>query len=213
MQVAKQSNIAARIIDLMFLRGKTPLGVSSPGAWIAALSESETNYYIHYASNFPGNAWQLNQDPTVDHGMMSMTSILHTLIHNAGLIFCDSYGERSDEPRWLSGTETLVAQGFPVHGALHGYLLAIRPPITSFAVRMPGRSPRLVAEQAGNSMHLGCLLPQLMYDYQGVRLISDNPMVRSLNLHKRLRASQHEDAQEEHSKNSRPRHVLASECT
>ena len=118
----------------------------------------------------------------------------------------------SDQARWMTGTETLVAQGFPVHCALHAELLAIKPPVTSFAVKLSGRSPRVVAEQSGNSMHIGCLLPQLMYDYRGVRLISDDPIIRSLNQHKRLRASQQHDVEEEQ-RCSRPRHALTSDCT
>ena len=107
----------------------------------------------------------------------------------------------------MAGTETLVAMGFPVHAALHEQLLAARPPITSFAVKLASRSPRSVAGKAGNTMHLGCLLPQIMYDYRGIRLISDNPIIRSLSLHKRRLESrgtdQHEQAEQEQQKRSR----------
>ena len=96
--------------------------------------------------------WQLNQDAGKGRGMQSRQhgdyEILHTLIHNQGLLWCDRVSPR----RWLAGSELLVAMGFPLH-PLYG---ASSHQGCVHSVRRP-RSSRTVAAQAGNSMHVNCV--------------------------------------------------------
>ena len=96
--------------------------------------------------------WQLNQDAGKGRGMQSRQhgdhEILHTLIHNQGLLWCDHASPR----RWLAGSELLFAMGFPLH-PMYG---ASSSQGCVHSVRRP-RSSRTVAAQAGNSMHVNCV--------------------------------------------------------
>lgn len=63
--------------------------------------------------------------------------------------------------RWLSGTEALVAQAFPVHHTLHKNFR-----VCPFNVALPHdgcRSSRVMRQQAGNSMNLFAITVQFLY--------------------------------------------------
>ena len=171
------------------------------------MTDSDFALYTSYVVSFPGNAWQLNQDPSSGFGvgMMSKGFFLQTLIHNVGLIFCDSLpgspgGHMSaGSPRKrLSATELLVAQAFPVHPVLCQDMLQVRPPITSFSVRRASRKVRTVAAQAGNTMHAGCIFVNLLYDYQEVRLANEMLVLRCLGVQSRLASAIEAPARGDH---------------
>lgn len=60
--------------------------------------------------------------------------------------------------RWLSGSEALLLQGFPVHPVLHKGLK-----LSSYHFPNPSRSSRTMRTQAGNSMHVGAITVQILY--------------------------------------------------
>ena len=72
---------------------------------------------------------------------------MFTLIHNLGLVWSDHVG------RWLSPTEALACQHFPVVPYLHSPDLKL----TSFHFDRQGRSGRHIGPQVGNSMHCGVM--------------------------------------------------------
>ena len=134
------------------------------------LTATEMSYWEIYAQRWPGAACQLNQDPQSGHGMHTSDLWLHALIHNMGLIACDSIprAERQDSElempnlavrRWMTPTEALATQGFPVHPHF--------PPRVPSALSRPGellcsfnfpqpRKLRATCGQAGNSMNVTC---------------------------------------------------------
>ncbi len=84
---------------------------------------------------------------------MSRGYAMCTLIKNMHLIFCDSI-PRSPR-RWVTATEALLLQGFPVHPEFPGPPLGERN-FTSFNTHIL-RAPRKVCERAGNSMNVNCI--------------------------------------------------------
>lgn len=106
-------------------------------------------YLRSYEKSWPGQAFQLNQDPDSNHGSHSNPWSLQTVIHNAGLLFSQAV----DPPRWMFGCEVLSTQGFPVVAGVWN-LKGPKPntPLCSFNVPRTTRSSRAAAEQAGNGM-------------------------------------------------------------
>lgn len=139
------------------------LDLRDDDAFYLSLTMTEQEYLEEYRARWPGMAYSMNQDPTSGHGMHSSDYFLHTLIHNCGMLMCESIPETSANPhgmpkanvrRWMTGSEMLVAQGFPLHPSfprrpLNGGILS------SFEVSRP-RKVRVLGAQAGNSMHTNC---------------------------------------------------------
>ena len=76
------------------------------------------------------------------------------------------------EGRWLSGTEALVAQGFPVHPIMHPEETKEKRGMNlcSFNWWRPGRQARIMRKQAGNSMHLFAITVQFLYILMHVKV-------------------------------------------
>lgn len=145
-------------------KGQKQITLEDEDPFFSALTPTELSYFNEYAKRWPGLACQLNQDPGSGHGMHASDLWFHTLIHNMGLIACDSIPPTAPEEsnlrmrdpavrRWMSPTEALATQGFPVHP-----LFPARPqPLCSFnVVRPQPRKLRAVCGQAGNSMNVNC---------------------------------------------------------
>jgi hypothetical protein len=75
------------------------------------LSLSEELSVRSYALKWPDAAYQLNQDPDSSFQTHSAGTTLATLIRNCYMIYWD----KADPERWLSGTEAICTQGWPVH--------------------------------------------------------------------------------------------------
>lgn len=113
-----------------------------------ALNEMEYSFLQEYRRAWPGAAYQLNQDPSSGHGHHSANDFeMFTLISNLGLIWSDHCR------RWLSPTEALSCQYFPVVPYLHDPELQL----STFHVAREGRSGRHIGAQVGNSMHVGVM--------------------------------------------------------
>lgn len=117
--------------------------------FLASLNVTEIEMREAYRERHPHQAWQLNQNPKSGHGMTSTDKWLHTFIHNMGLIWVDNVKE--DCGRWLSPTEVLMAQAFPVHPELHKNWK-----VCPFNFPRALRRPRAVCAQSGNSMSILC---------------------------------------------------------
>jgi hypothetical protein len=70
------------------------------------------------------------------------------IVRNMHLVMCDSL--KDSPPRWITATEALVLQGFPVHPLQSELGLEL----TSFNAPRKERRPNIVRQQAGNAMFL-----------------------------------------------------------
>ncbi|CAK0797209.1 unnamed protein product, partial [Prorocentrum cordatum] len=139
------------------MKGEAAVNARTPDAWFKTLSIWEKSNLLDYMKNYPNAAWQINQDAN-SHTTASTSTDLHTLIRNH-IIFADSIGsyqaaggETAESPRrWLSPTEALVSQGFPIHPVYPQRSQS--DVLCSFNVRAE-RKHRVVAGQAGNTMNV-----------------------------------------------------------
>ena len=92
-------------------KGKDLLALQKAGynLYLAALTPMEEEYLNEYQQQKPGAVVMLNQNPASGFGMASTDDgLLYTIIHNPGLHWSQKHR------RWLSGSEMLLSQGFPV---------------------------------------------------------------------------------------------------
>lgn len=122
---------------------------SAPMMFERALNKMEFEFLQGYRRAWPNAAYQLNQDPYSGHGHHSSSDYeMFTLIANLGLVWSDHVG------RWLSPTEALACQHFPV---VMPFIHHPDAQLTSFHTGRDDRNGRKVCEQAGNSMHVGVM--------------------------------------------------------
>ena len=128
-----------------------------------------------------------------------MPAILKQCARNMGLIFCDSIpgpgGECSS--RWLTASEALVCQGFPVHPEFSGRSSSSM--LCSFNVPRSARNCARVRHQVGNAM----FIPKIMVAHLH-GLLSWKPhrlpdLVSNLALANRMKKKALQD-QQEHAK-------------
>ena len=119
------------------------------------------------------------QDPGC-HAQMSRGNYMNTLIKNMNLIYCDSIGPCACA-RWLSGTEALLLQGFPVHPCFPDAPVNERH-YTSFNVGGIDRSCRKVCEMAGNSMNVNVVGVALWHTYMNFKFKPVSSMLGMLSL-------------------------------
>lgn len=115
------------------------------GCFYECLSPVVREWLHEYIRRWPGCVYNLNQNP-FGFAVRSTTTTLNTVIKNAGQMWSHIH------KRWLTPSELLVAQGFPVRSSFtHGR------PCCSFAVErpphMPPRKRSAIIGQAGNSMN------------------------------------------------------------
>ena len=86
----------------------------------------------------------------------------------------DDEAAATESGRWLTGSELLVTQAWPVHAALHlkkGYRW--RP----FHVDLPsGRVSRVMRQQAGNSMNLFVITVHMLHFLLYLNVARPTPM-------------------------------------
>ena len=123
--------------------------LNDPQVWHDSLTVSEQKFLEVYKSAWPNTAYQLNQDPSSGHGHKAGAHAMFTLINNCGLVWSDA----ASPPRWMTATECLLCQGFPVVPFVHdpSHHLSV------FSFKNPNRTGRHVAAQAGNSMHVAVM--------------------------------------------------------
>ena len=98
-----------------------------------ALNSMEHRFLKEYRQAWPLAAYQLNQDPSSGHGHHSTSEFeMFTLISNLGLIWSDHC------ERWLSPTEALACQYFPVVPFIHDPALEL----TTFHIPRDDRNGR-----------------------------------------------------------------------
>ena len=123
-----------------------PLPAQSPNdpeAYLNALTLTELGYLSSYRSKWPGQVYQLNQNPCSGFGATSQPWALATLISNTGLLFFDGAGRGG---RWLFASELLATQGFPVVPGVFNLPDAVNSfglrntPLCSFNLERPSRS-------------------------------------------------------------------------
>ena len=135
--------------------------MSDSQCFIRGLNNMELGFLAGYKEivNVDDTAVQLNQDPS-DHAMHSKgdsaTGALHCIIKNCGVIFTEH--PRVFPPRWLTSSETLVAQGFRAKPSTR-QVSRVDPAsvATSFHLARDRRHPQTMRGQAGNAMHVNCV--------------------------------------------------------
>jgi len=107
----------------------------------------------------------LEQHPTLHSSENIHKFYLQTLIKTTGLMYSLKH------ERWMLPVELLLAMGYPVFDDISQY-----GEWCSFAMpRVAGpRHPPMVAQQAGNTMHVGSIGVALMY---GVMVVHDSDLV------------------------------------
>jgi hypothetical protein len=118
-------------------------------AFRESLTDVEAERLAYYEESEGGDkVYMLNQNalPPACRGVSSSSSILHTVISNAGIQFV------SETNCWLTPTELLIANGIPTSVQLGGGIRA-----SSFCPGGPSRSTdrkrQCVQHQAGNTMN------------------------------------------------------------
>ena len=117
--------------------------------FLKSLTFAEERFRASYQETRPGQAWQLNQNPDSGFGASSTDKCLPTIIANVHLL----YSDRVSPSRWLTGSELLVTQGFPVLPGLWGEDPKNFPVLCSFNIPRPSRTSRHLRDQAGDSMN------------------------------------------------------------
>ena len=126
-----------------------PIDLLDATVWEDSLTISEKRFLEEYRRAWPNTAYQLNQDPSSGHGHKAGEHAMFTLINNCGIVWSDT----SSPPRWLTATETLMCQGFPVIPFIHNSADGL----SVFSLKNSNRVGRHVCAQAGNSMHLAAM--------------------------------------------------------
>ena len=124
-------------------------------AFFRTLNDTEQSHVDSYEKRWPGEVFQLNQDPLVSHCSHSNPWAMQVLIHNYGRLWMQS--PRVGPRRWLFGTELLTSLGFPVIPFTYG--LTTRSELAqldlcSFSHPNADRDPRHIGAQCGNSMSI-----------------------------------------------------------
>ena len=125
--------------------------LSLPQPFHAVLTEKEAEYLAFYQRSRPHCCVMLNQNPASGFGIASTPDVLHTLIRNP------AFHWSLDDHRWLSASEMLMAQCFPVLPRLANPR-GSPARCTSFCagghLGPRDRSRQHVVAQAGNSMNV-----------------------------------------------------------
>ncbi|CAE7035549.1 unnamed protein product [Symbiodinium sp. CCMP2592] len=107
----------ASAVELREAMLKDPEAVRS--AFLAALTAAESSFLDHYQASRPGQVFALNQNPEVSLTASQQTH-LRTIIRNTGILWRPASSNLaivlwSDRHgRWMTASETLRAQAFPV---------------------------------------------------------------------------------------------------
>ena len=88
-----------------------PIDRADPLCFRKVLTASEELSVRSYSLKWPDAAYQLNQNPGSSFETHSSGQNLATLIKNCYMI----YWENANPQRWMTGTEAICTQGFPVH--------------------------------------------------------------------------------------------------
>lgn len=128
--------------------GKDAFSAVDPDAFAQSLTTTEVKFLDSYRKAWPGQVYQLNQNPDSGFGATSQEWALATLISNCGLMFGDQAN------RWMLPTELLATQGFPVIPGVFNLADRRNPKLLcSFNFKREDRTSRHCGMQAGNSMH------------------------------------------------------------
>ena len=125
----------------------------APDVFFRVQTSLERNHNLKYIKLDPSGtgAYSLMQNPgdedDAEHPQMSRNDVLHCLISNLGLVWCQA------RRCWLGPTGALLAQGYPMRPVItDGRMVA------SFQVPRPaGMGPRqrgAILSQMGNGMHV-----------------------------------------------------------
>jgi hypothetical protein len=142
-------------------------------AFLNVLSKMERSYLDSYESKWPGEAYQLNQDPDSGRGHFSKPWAFMTLIHNAWFLFT----RRVSPPRWASPTEVLIMQKFPVVPMLHD-----KCDLTTFNHPSEHRKPHDVLCQMGNTMCVDVMSVDFLHSLVSVRRQPVSSLMRNIRL-------------------------------
>lgn len=108
-----------------------------------ALTPTELENLEKYRTRWPGCAYMLGQNADVK-AMRSTPSVLQTIIRNVGILWSDVHN------RWLTPSEVLQCQGFPMTTELSCGVACCSFP--KERAPFPGRKRAAMLEQSGNSM-------------------------------------------------------------
>ena len=134
-----------------------PVSIEDPLCFRKTLTSTEEMFLLTYSLKWPDAAYQLNQNPDTSFETHSSGKALATLVRNMGIVYWD--GDLTVPGRWITGTEAVCSQGFPVHPEV----IRAMPEGTrlcSFHTKLESRSTRHMWCQAGNSMN--CLVIGLL---------------------------------------------------
>lgn len=171
--------------DILWARGRpTSMGqmlaldtisvenLQDPDIWEWSLTSSELRFLGQYRSGWPNTAYQLNQDPASGHGHKAGQHAMFTLINNCGLIWNDT----ATPSRWMTATEALMCQGFPVIPLLHDP----KDCLSVFSLENSQRNGRHTCAQAGNSMHCAVMALIQLYTLSEIPLRPVCPLFKHI---------------------------------
>ena len=126
------------------------------------LQRSKRPKFNHHPPRCPSIHSETSESPESPPSIVLMT-------HHHSPFAGDNYGGADDgderQGRWLTGTEALLAQAFPVHHGIHkGFrLCCFNVPAKSEDGPLFQRVSRVMRQQAGNSMNLFAMTVQYLY--------------------------------------------------
>lgn len=172
----------------------TDFDLNDPATWESSLTISEKRFLDQYRDAWPNTAYQLNQDPSSGHGHKAGRHAMFTLINNCGLVWSDTCAP----PRWMTATELLMCQGFPVVPFVH----EPADHLSVFSFPNEHRNGRHVAAQAGNSMHVAVMALIQIHSLSEIRLQPISQLFKSIHeIRSQVRMSkkrQYEECSDEH---------------
>ncbi|CAK9099072.1 Uncharacterized protein SCF082_LOCUS46421 [Durusdinium trenchii] len=135
--------------------GLPAVSMDDPLCFRKVLTEGEELFLRSYMLKWPDSVYQLNQNPDTSFQSHSSGKALPTIIKNCSIM----YWANASPERWISGTEAVCTQGFPIHPEVTRALPA-ETRLCSFHTKRQERSTRHMWCQAGNSMN--CLVMGLL---------------------------------------------------
>ena len=130
--------------------------------FLRALADAELIHMQQYYDGGvrKGSLVQLNQNPEF-HGQSSSLDqpIQHSIVRQCGLLWSHVFN------RWQAGSETLFAMGWRTHPAAQLSVTYLSQPLHSFALQRYDRSSRIMRCQAGDTMHVHCVLVAALHAF------------------------------------------------
>ena len=170
---------------------KEPLDPKDINSFEASLNGTEVSYHEAYIEEDPQHekVYQLNQNPLAKMGMTSTCTQLMTMIHNLHFLYSSMFR------RWMTSSELIVAQGFPLHPEINAWAFTeegpagVVYPASSFNMKRPTkfgeRKARQVGGQVGNSMHVNVVGIVMLWCLVSPKRVDTLPGMREFSMRRR----------------------------